>query len=40
MVEEVNYSNTWPKTSGSSMEIHDPNKDNSVSDSRYESTPN
>tara|TARA_B100000214_G_scaffold357986_1_gene318112 strand:- start:154 stop:1896 length:1743 start_codon:yes stop_codon:yes gene_type:complete len=38
IVDEVYYSNTWPLSSGSSMEIHDPFIDNSVSDSWFEST--
>ena len=38
IVDEVYYNNTWPLSSGSSMEIHDPFIDNSVSDSWFGST--
>jgi len=38
IVDEIHYNNTWPFSSGSSMEIHDPSIDNYLSDSWFVST--
>ena len=38
IVDEIHYTNAWPFSSGSSMEIHDPSIDNNLSDSWFVST--